>query len=56
MKQIQQRVLYALPMIGIVTLITACGSPQVSQNAQTELEYRQQAKVATKRLVKPQAG
>ena len=50
MKQIQQRVLYALPMIGIVTLITACGSPQVSQNVQTELDYRQQAKVATQAI------
>ena len=50
MKQIQKRVLYALPMIGIVTLITACGSPQVSQNVQTELDYRQQAKVATQAI------
>ena len=37
-------------MIGIVTLITACGSPQVSQNVQTELDYRQQAKVATQAI------
>lgn len=50
MKQIQKRVLYALPMIGIVTMITACGSPQVSQNVQTELDYRQQAKVATQAI------
>jgi len=46
----QQRVLLALPMIGIVTLIAACGSPQVSQNVQTELDYRQQAKVATQAI------
>ena len=50
MKQIQKRVLYALPMIGVVTLMTACGSPQVSQNVQTELDYRQQAKVATQAI------
>ena len=50
MKQIQKRVLYALPIIGVVTLITACGSPQVSQNVQTELDYRQQAKVATQAI------
>ena len=49
-KTMQKRVLYALPMIGIVTLITACGSPQVSQNVQTELDYRQQAKVATQAI------
>ena len=49
-KKIQKRVSYVLPMIGIVTLITACGSPQVSQNAQTELDYRQQAKVATQAI------
>ena len=50
MKEMQKRALYALPMIGIVTLITACGSPQVSQNVQTELDYRQQAKVATQAI------
>jgi len=50
MKQIQQRVLYALPIIGVVMLMTACGSPQVSQNVQTELDYRQQAKVATQAI------
>ena len=50
MKQIQKRVLYALPIIGVVTLMTACGSPQVSQNVQTELDYRQQAKVATQAI------
>jgi len=49
MKQMQKRVLYALP-IGIVTLITACGSPKVSQNVQTELDYRQQARVATQAI------
>jgi hypothetical protein len=31
-------------------LMTACGSPQVSQNVQTELDYRQQAKVATQAI------
>jgi len=50
MKEMQKRALYALPMIGIVTLITACGSPQVSQNVQTELDYRQQTKVATQAI------
>jgi hypothetical protein len=49
-KQMQRKVLYALPIIGIVSLITACGSSQVSQNAQTELDYRQQAKVATQAI------
>jgi hypothetical protein len=43
-------VLYALPIIGVVSLISACGSSQVSQNAQTELDYRQQAKVATQAI------
>jgi hypothetical protein len=50
MKQIQKRALYVLPIIGVVTLMTACGSPQVSQNVQTELDYRQQAKVATQAI------
>jgi len=49
-KQTQQRVLLALPMIGLVTLIAACGSNKVSQNVQTELDYRQQAKVATQAI------
>jgi major membrane immunogen (membrane-anchored lipoprotein) len=49
-KQMQRKVLYALPIIGIVSLITACGSSQVSQNAQTELDYRQQAKEATQAI------
>ena len=49
-KQMQRKVLYSLPIIGIVSLITACGSSQVSQNAQTELDYRQQAKVATQAI------
>lgn len=49
-QQIQKRVLYTLPIIGVVTLIAACGSPQVSQNVQTELDYRQQAKVATQAI------
>ena len=49
-KQVQKRVLYVLPMMGVVALITACGSTQVSQNVQTELDYRQQAKVATQAI------
>jgi hypothetical protein len=49
-KQMQTKVFYALPIIGIVSLITACGSSKVSQNAQTELDYRQQAKVATQAI------
>ncbi len=39
--------LYALPLIG---LLSACGSSPVSNNAQTELEYRHQAKVATQAI------
>ena len=50
MKEMQKKVLYALPIIGVVSLMAACGSPQVSQNVQTELEYRQQAKVATQAI------
>ena len=50
MKEMQKKVLCALPIIGVVSLMAACGSPQVSQNAQTELEYRQQAKVATQAI------
>jgi hypothetical protein len=36
--------LYAVPLIG---LLSACGSSPVSKNAQTDLEYRQQAQIAT---------
>ena len=36
--------LYAIPLIG---LLSACGSSPVSKNAQTDLEYRQQAQIAT---------
>jgi hypothetical protein len=36
--------LYAVPLIG---LLSACGSSPVSKNVQTDLEYRQQAKIAT---------
>jgi hypothetical protein len=36
--------LIALPIIGI---LSACGTSPVSKNTQTDLEYRQQAKVAT---------
>ncbi len=36
--------LYAVPFIG---LLSACGSSPVSKNVQTDLEYRQQAKIAT---------
>jgi len=50
MKEIQKKVLYALPIIGVVSLITACGSSPVSQNAQTDIDYRQQAKVATQAI------
>lgn len=39
--------LYAVPLIG---LLSACGSAPVSHNAQTELEYRQQAKVVTQAI------
>jgi len=50
MKEMQKKVLYALPIIGVVSLITACGSSPVSQNAQTDIDYRQQAKVATQAI------
>lgn len=36
--------LYAVPLIG---LLSACGSSPVSKNVQTDLEYRQQAQIAT---------
>jgi len=36
--------LYAVPLIG---LLSACGSSPVSKNVQTDVEYRQQAKIAT---------
>ena len=36
--------LYAVPLIG---LLSACGSGPVSKNVQTDLEYRQQAQIAT---------
>jgi hypothetical protein len=39
--------LYAVPLIG---LLSACGSSPVSKNVQTDLEYRQQAKVATQAI------
>ncbi len=39
--------LYAVPLIG---LLSACGSSPVSKNTQTDLEYRQQAKVATQAI------
>jgi hypothetical protein len=39
--------LIALPIIGI---LSACGSSPVSKNSQTDLEYRQQAKVATQAI------
>lgn len=39
--------LYALPFI---VLLSACGSSPVSKNSQTDLEYRQQAKVATQAI------
>jgi hypothetical protein len=39
--------LIALPIIGI---LSACGTSPVSKNAQTDLEYRQQAKVATQAI------
>jgi hypothetical protein len=39
--------LYAIPLIG---LLSACGSSPVSKNVQTDLEYRQQAKVATQAI------
>ncbi len=39
--------LIALPIIGI---LSACGSSPVSKNTQTDLEYRQQAKVATQAI------
>jgi hypothetical protein len=39
--------LIALPIIGI---LSACGTSPVSKNTQTDLEYRQQAKVATQAI------
>ena len=39
--------LIALPIIGI---LSACGSSPVSKNSQTDLEYRQQARVATQAI------
>jgi len=39
--------LYAVPLIG---LLSACGSSPVSKNVQTDLEYRQQAKIATQAI------
>jgi hypothetical protein len=39
--------LYAVPLIG---LLSACGSSPVSKNVQTDVEYRQQAKVATQAI------
>jgi hypothetical protein len=39
--------LYVVPLIG---LLSACGSSPVSKNVQTDLEYRQQAKVATQAI------
>lgn len=39
--------LIALPIIGI---LSACGSSPVSKNTQTDLEYRQQARVATQAI------
>ena len=39
--------LIALPIIGI---LSACGTSPVSKNSQTDLEYRQQAKVATQAI------
>jgi hypothetical protein len=39
--------LYAVPFIG---LLSACGSSPVSKNVQTDLEYRQQAKIATQAI------
>ena len=39
--------LYAVTLIG---LLSACGSSPVSKNTQTDLEYRQQAKVATQAI------
>ena len=39
--------LSAVPLIG---LLSACGSSPVSKNVQTDLEYRQQAKVATQAI------
>lgn len=50
MKQIQKTVLNTLPIIGIVSLITACGSSPVSKNVQTDIDYRQQAKVASQAI------
>ena len=39
--------LIALPIIGI---LSACGTSPVSKNSQTDLEYRQQARVATQAI------
>jgi hypothetical protein len=39
--------LIALPIIGI---LSACGTSPVSKNVQTDLEYRQQAKIATQAI------
>jgi hypothetical protein len=39
--------LIALPIIGI---LSACGTSPVSKNTQTDLEYRQQAKIATQAI------
>jgi hypothetical protein len=39
--------LYAVALIG---LLSACGSSPVSKNVQTDLEYRQQAKIATQAI------
>ena len=42
-----KKALIALPIIGI---LSACGTSPVSKNTQTDLEYRQQAKVATQAI------
>ena len=42
-----RKALIALPIIGI---LSACGTSPVSKNSQTDLEYRQQAKVATQAI------